>query len=154
MKSRMEGDLEDCLLNKVRTNTSLFHMLSPTPPTPPTLMQKGFQADSKDIENAPRPSPIRVFRDLPYFSPVFEIPVQEVPWVYNVEQSYNLAGTLAPHWCLGAYRYAKSLQWGLCDPMDPPGSSVHGILQARILEWVAVPSSRGSSQSRDGTLAS
>ena len=33
----------------------------------------------------------------------------------------------------------------LCDPMDhsPPGSSVHGILQARILEWVVVPSSRG-----------
>ena len=31
----------------------------------------------------------------------------------------------------------------------PPGSSVHGILQARILEWVAVPSSRGSSQPRD-----
>ena len=35
----------------------------------------------------------------------------------------------------------------LCDPMDcsPPGSSVHGILRARILEWVAMPSSRGSS---------
>ena len=35
----------------------------------------------------------------------------------------------------------------LCDPMDcsPPGSSVHGVLQARIPEWVAVPSSRGSS---------
>ena len=35
----------------------------------------------------------------------------------------------------------------LCDPMDcsPPGSSVHGILQARILEWVAIPFSRGSS---------
>ena len=34
-----------------------------------------------------------------------------------------------------------------CDPMDssPPGSSVHGILQARILEWVAIPFSRGSS---------
>ena len=33
----------------------------------------------------------------------------------------------------------------LCDPTDcsPPGSSVHGIPQARILEWVAVPSSRG-----------
>ena len=31
----------------------------------------------------------------------------------------------------------------------PPGSSVHGILQARILEWVAVPFSRGSSQPRD-----
>ena len=36
----------------------------------------------------------------------------------------------------------------LCDPKDcsPPGSSVHRILQARILEWVAIPFSRGSSQ--------
>ena len=36
----------------------------------------------------------------------------------------------------------------LCDPVDcsPPGSSVHGISQARILEWVAISSSRGSSQ--------
>ena len=33
----------------------------------------------------------------------------------------------------------------------PPGSSVHGILQARILEWVAIPLSRGSSQPRDQT---
>ena len=39
----------------------------------------------------------------------------------------------------------------LCNPMDcsPPGSSVHEILQARILEWVAMPSSRGSSQPRE-----
>ena len=48
---------------------------------------------------------------------------------------------------------AKSLQsWPiLCNPMDcsPAGSSVHGILQARILEWVAMPSSRGSSRLRD-----
>ena len=44
---------------------------------------------------------------------------------------------------------AKSLQLcpALCNPMDcsPPGSSVHGIFQARTLEWVAMPSSRGSS---------
>ena len=41
----------------------------------------------------------------------------------------------------------------LCVPMDysPPGSSVHGILQARILEWVAISCSRGSSQPRDQT---
>ena len=43
--------------------------------------------------------------------------------------------------------HAKSLQLcpTLCDPMDcgPPGSSVHGIFQARILEWVVMPSSRG-----------
>ena len=36
----------------------------------------------------------------------------------------------------------------------PAGSSVHGILQARILEWVAMPSSRGSSQPRERTLIS
>ena len=37
---------------------------------------------------------------------------------------------------------------------SPPSSSVHGILQARILEWVAMPSSRGSSPSREWTQAS
>ena len=39
----------------------------------------------------------------------------------------------------------------LCDPMEcsPPGSYVLGILQVRTLEWVAIPFSRGSSQSRD-----
>ena len=41
----------------------------------------------------------------------------------------------------------------LCNPIDcsPPGSSVHGISQARILEWVAISFSRGSSQPRDRT---
>ena len=39
----------------------------------------------------------------------------------------------------------------LCDPMD---CTVHGILQARILEWVAFPFSRGSSQPRDQTQVS
>ena len=44
----------------------------------------------------------------------------------------------------------------LYNPMDYtlPGSSIHGILQARILEWVGVPSSQGSSQSRDQTCIS
>ena len=39
----------------------------------------------------------------------------------------------------------------LCNPVDcsPPGFSVHGILQARILEWIAISSSRGSSWPRD-----
>ena len=38
----------------------------------------------------------------------------------------------------------------VCDPTDcsPPGFSVHGILQARILEWIAIPFSRGTSQPR------
>ena len=44
----------------------------------------------------------------------------------------------------------------LCDPMDCslPGSSVYGIFQARILEWVAISFSRKSSQPRDWTLVS
>ena len=44
----------------------------------------------------------------------------------------------------------------LCYPMDcsPPSSSVHGILQARILEWVHMPSSRESSRPRDPTQVS
>ena len=53
---------------------------------------------------------------------------------------------------------AKLLQ--LCLPLydlinySPPGSPIHGLLQVRILEWVAVPSSRGSSLLRDGTRVS
>ena len=51
--------------------------------------------------------------------------------------------------------HAKLLQSSLilCNPMEHtlPGYSVRGILQARILEWVAMPSSRGSSQPRDQT---
>ena len=44
----------------------------------------------------------------------------------------------------------------LCSPIDcgPPGSSVHGILQARILEWVATSSSRGFSWPRGQTRVS
>ena len=54
--------------------------------------------------------------------------------------------------------HAKSLQScpRLCHAMgcSPPGSSVHEVLQTRILEWVAMPSSRGSSRPRNQTLAS
>ena len=52
-----------------------------------------------------------------------------------------------PVWCVLVAQLCPTL----FDPMDysPPGSSVHGMLQARILEWVAVPFSRGSSPPRD-----
>ena len=54
------------------------------------------------------------------------------------------------HTCCCCCLVAKSCLT-LWDPMDcsSPGSSVHGILQARILEWVAVSFSRRSSQTRD-----
>ena len=54
-------------------------------------------------------------------------------------------------------RKVKSLnRVQLCDPMDCslPGSSVHGIFQARVLEWVAISFSKGSSQPRARTMVS
>ena len=58
-------------------------------------------------------------------------------------------------WCRRAMLVAQ-LCPTLCDPMDcnPPGSTVHGIFQARILEWVSISSSRGSSPPRDRTCIS
>ena len=57
--------------------------------------------------------------------------------------------------CVGESEVAQ-LCLTLCDPMDcsPPGCSIHGIFQARILEWVAISFSRGSSQPRDQTWVS
>ena len=58
-------------------------------------------------------------------------------------------------WLLMVHAQSLQLCPTLCDPMDcsPPGSPVHGIFQTRILEWVAVPSSRGFSWPRDQTWA-
>ena len=63
-----------------------------------------------------------------------------------------------PHgWLLNAFACMHTQSLHLCltlwDPMDcsPPGSSVHGIFLGRILEWVAMPSSKESSQPRDQT---
>ena len=60
---------------------------------------------------------------------------------------------------LGIYIYICEVTQScptLCDPMDCslPGSSVHGILQARVLEWVAISFSRASSRPRDQTQVS
>ena len=56
--------------------------------------------------------------------------------------------------CMCVYLVIQSCPT-LCDPVDcAPGSFIHGILQVRILEWVAISFSRGSTQPRDRTLAS
>ena len=91
-------------------------------------------------------------------------------WVYTLcVSSFTQCHTLFPDWSRGYQHLLHSLNYThvlyvffsvlvsqscqLCDPMDcsPPGSSVHGTLQARILEWVAIPFSRRSSQPRDWT---
>ena len=86
---------------------------------------------------------------------------QSRKWVLFFEAFwYALTFQLSAHVSLNKYilvcvQSYFSHEW-LCDPMDCslPGSSVHGILQARILEWVAMPSSRGSFQTRDQTHVS
>ena len=72
---------------------------------------------------------------------------------------YMEIGILLPtpfHLCAFCCCLLVKLCSTLCDPIDStlPGSSVHGILQARILEWVAMPSSRGSSRPRNSTRVS
>ena len=59
-------------------------------------------------------------------------------------------------WCCALFARSLSCVLFFCDPMtsSPPGSSLHGTSQARILEWVPMSSSRGSSQPRDRTHVS
>ena len=60
------------------------------------------------------------------------------------------------HVCVCVFCLATQVFLTLCDPMDcsPPGSSVHGILQARILQWVAISFSRASFPPRNQTWVS
>ena len=63
-----------------------------------------------------------------------------------------------PYFCSLPWTPQWSPRWNptLCDPMDYilPGFSVHGIFQARVLEWVAISFSRGSSRHKDWTRVS
>ena len=81
-------------------------------------------------------------------------------YLYRVKQSWSQSNFILfihlfwLHWVLVAICVPSCFTCvRLCDPMDCslPGSCVSGILQARILEWCVIPSSRGSSQPSDGT---
>ena len=65
------------------------------------------------------------------------------------EDSWKIRDLCWPLWLWFSHQVVPD---SFCDPVDcsSPGSSVHGILQARILELVAIPFSRGSSPPRDG----
>ena len=84
-------------------------------------------------------------------------------WCHTVQlSSLNIneipSGFLTLCWIPWKWKWecSRALCPALCDPVDgsPPGSSIHGILQARILEWVAISFSRGSSWPRDRTQVS
>ena len=66
----------------------------------------------------------------------------------------SLALTLRFCLCMRAMSLQLYLTLGKAMDCSPPGSSVHGILQARTLEWIVISSSRGSSPPRDGTRVS
>ena len=88
---------------------------------------------------------------LPALSPT----LTSFPFFPPSRHTHTVPTSLRPDLCLFSSVHAKSRQScpALCHPMDCslPGSSVHGILQTRILEWVAILFSRGSSRSRDRT---
>ena len=81
-----------------------------------------------------------------------------LPWKRGAVRSSASRSWTPKYACVHACMHAKSLQsWpALCDPMDCslPGFSVHGILQTRILKWVAMPSSGGSSWPRNRSCIS
>ena len=104
-----------------------------------------------------------------------EFPNNHAKWIKPTKKEYNLYYSI----CMNFYKIQTNLQchqgnqlfsWDvgewvsevaqscltLCDPMDCslPDSSVHGVFQARIMEWVAISFSRRSSQPRDWTQVS
>ena len=93
--------------------------------------------------------------------------IRIVTWLHLGAIGYAASGQLLPrlytkvcvcvcvHMCVCMHVHAQSCPT-LCDPTDccPPCSSVHGILQTRLLEWVTIPFSRESSWLRDWTQIS
>ena len=89
-----------------------------------------------------------------FLDSVFSSLAQKVKGTFLAEAELSLKGTdLRDPRCSVCILSCVLL---FCNPIDcsPPGSSVHGILQARILEWVAISLSRGSSWPRDQTCVS
>ena len=88
-----------------------------------------------------------------------ENPLDRGAWwatVHRIAKSWTWPKWLSTHAQMDRFSSVAQSCPTLCDPMDcsPPGSLVHGIFQAWILEWVAISFSRGSSRPRDQTWVS
>ena len=77
-------------------------------------------------------------------------------YVHSMGLNYRVSSRVPMLYSEWVSEWSRSSCQPLCDPMDCslPGSSLHGILQARVLEWVAISFSTGSSQPRDQTRVS
>ena len=77
--------------------------------------------------------------------------ISKVPFSLHIEILYICVCVYVCVYSICVCVLVTQLCQTLCNPMDcsPPGSSVHGILQARILEWIAIFFSKGSSRPRD-----
>ena len=77
--------------------------------------------------------------------------VKQAAWILSYKRGASSRCRGLNSLCLCACSVAQSCP-SLCDPMDPspPGSSIHGISQARVLEWVAISRSEGSSRPTQG----
>ena len=111
--------------------------------------QRKLKKKSQDIKFITWKEPYIQLKNL--FMSSLRIPILDCCRFYP-----GVAETSGPRPCRAVLRLVALSCPTHCDPMDcsPPGSSVHGILQARILDWVAMPSSRASSQPRDQTKVS
>ena len=81
---------------------------------------------------------------------IYKIVLYQMLFPYSLLQNTkysSLCYTIGPCWLSFYICLVTQSCPALCNPMDcsPPASSVHGISQASILEWVAIPFSRGSS---------
>ena len=103
----------------------------------------------------------RKWQPAPVFLPVKSLEQRSLegysPWSDKELDTTDWLTPSLSHFSLyTCYVLAAQSRLTLCDPVDcsTPGSSIHGILQVRILEWVATPFSRRSSQSREQTQVS
>ena len=82
----------------------------------------------------------------------------DMTWCSHVDvpMGWDTAETLSTSFTMICHQVKSLSRVWLCDPMDcsSPSSSIHGIFQARVLEWVAISFSRGSSWPRDRTQVS
>ena len=121
---------------------------------PHLTMQRGYGLGSfVSPINAPNVTQVTKLIHMPEISACCNHRAHEGLRFYNQDNQQCSASLSKPE-CMCAQLLQSCPS--LCDPIDcsPSGSSVHGLLQARILEWVAMRSSRGSSRPRDCTHVS